>query len=287
MGKPVRWVNNEGYFGATSDSATVDQLPPGIYDITPTPVGLFFSPVDARDDELLRFPDTPNELVVDEIERFWTREASFRAHDIPYKRGILLWGPPGSGKSCTLQLIARDVTARGGIVLIFGDPGQFVTAYRLFRQIQPDTPIVVLMEDLDSILDRSNETKILNLLDGIELVDKVVFLATTNYPQKLGDRIVNRPSRFDRRYKIAHPAEKARAMYLRTLVKPEDEVDIERWARDTEGLSLAHLKELVTGVVILGDDYAETLALLKRMKERATSNDDMEEFEVPAGGQYM
>lgn len=284
-----RWLDIDGMYQATSNTKTVDEVVPGVYDMVATQQGFFFTPLDARVDELIRFPDTTVSEVVDEIDAFWSREAMFRAHELPYKRGILLWGPPGSGKSCTLQLIARDVVARGGVVLIFNHPDVFITGYRIFRAVQKDTPLVVLMEDLDTILERSPETKVLNLLDGIELVDKVVFLATTNYPEKMSDRIVNRPSRFDRKYKVAHPEDASRHMYLKSLIRGDDSIDLEKWASETKGLSLAHLKELFISVVILGSDYEKTLAVLKKMQERTSSLDNLAEFEESSygTGQYV
>ena len=65
-----------------------------------------------------------------------------------------------------------------------GDVDLFLAGYRALRQIQPNAPIVVLMEDLDEILkgkSSAGESRILNLLDGVESTHNVVFLATTNY----------------------------------------------------------------------------------------------------------
>jgi len=285
MSRLVRWVSSDGYFYGTGDAATEEQLPPGVYDLVSVQGVVFFTPVEARTDELLRFPDSAIDTVVAEIVTFWEREDAFRLHDLPYKRGILLYGPAGSGKSCTLQIVARDVVERGGVVLMFNNPDLFLMGYRIFRMIQPQTPLVVMMEDLDAILERSSETKVLNLLDGIEQVDKVVFVATTNFPEKLGDRIVNRPSRFDRRYKIPHPAPAARRMYLEALSRDGDDVDLDKWSKDTDGMSLAHLKELFIGVKVLGGEYPAVLKALRNMKEK-TSSEDYDEFNGPFG-QYV
>jgi hypothetical protein len=273
MSKLTRWANVEGNFTGTAD--TVDRVPPGVYDIAILQGAVWFVPLDARDDTLLRFPGTTTTAVVEEIELFWQQEAAFKLHDLPYKRGILLYGPPGSGKSCALRLIADDVVERGGVVMNYTGPDSFKEGYRVFRMVQPDTPIVVLMEDLDAILARFDETKVLNLLDGVQSLDKVVFLATTNYPRKLGPRIANRPSRFDRKYLVPHPSAEARLMYFESLTAPGDDVDFAQWAKDTDGLSLAHLKELFIAVVILGNGYRESLNILKGMRD--TSYADNEE----------
>jgi transitional endoplasmic reticulum ATPase len=272
---PDRWMRKHGVYMATTKPEIVLKLDPGIYDLGVAPDGtIFFVRVERRSDALLRFPDTAITTVVDEIEGFWNREAAFEAHELPYKRGILLHGPPGSGKSCTLRLIGEDVVERGGIVILFTEPKLFVGAYRLFRTVQPDTPMVVMMEDLDGILEKGNESYILNLLDGLELIHKICFLATTNYVEKLSARIGNRPSRFDRKYHIPHPNAPSRRMYLESLMKEGDKVDLDLWVRDTDGFSLAHLKELFVGVVILQGTYRHVLKAMQEMHETTSSVDD-------------
>jgi len=273
-----RWSQVEGMFVPAGDTAA--RLPPGIYDLAVSNGQTIFIPVPSRTDDLIRFPSSATDAVVSEIDAFWQREDRFREHGLPYKRGILLYGPPGSGKSCTLQLIERDVVSRGGVCLIFQSPAVFLNCYRVFRMVQPDTPVVVIMEDLDAILERQNESSVLNLLDGAEQVDRVVFLATTNYPEKLSARITNRPSRFDRRYKISHPADEARELYLESLAGEHGgDIDIPKWVRDTKGMSLAHLKELFVGTVLIGTSYNEVLGALREMTENKLGSwDDDKEF---------
>lgn len=277
-----QWYAAEEGSAYTGTGKTVDSIPPGVYDLQVVPnSGTFWVPVDRRNDDVLRFPETPVDEVVADIQRFWDREAAFVSHGLPYKRGILLYGPPGSGKTCTLELVVRDVVARGGVVAMFSGPAVFLAGYRMLRAIQPETPLVVLMEDIDGILTPTTQSSILNLLDGVEAIHKVVFLATTNYPEHLQERIANRPSRFDRKVHIPHPNEESRRLYLETIALPNDDVDLGKYAKDTVGLSLAHLKELFVSTVLLGTPYDETLRTLRAMRDRTTSFDDN-----PSFGQY-
>jgi SpoVK/Ycf46/Vps4 family AAA+-type ATPase len=273
-----QWNEVDGGIAFSASDQTVPKLPPGVYALQVTQGVLYWVPVENRTDEIIRFPETPIDEVVAEIQTFWTREDEFKTHGLPYKRGILLWGPPGSGKTSTLAFLTRDVVERGGVVVMFNGPSMFTTGYRMFRMVQPDTPLVVLMEDLDEILDHANQSEILNLLDGVEATHKVVFLATTNYPEKLGPRIVNRPSRFDRRFKIGHPNETSRRIYIESLIRPGDDVNLEQYARDTDGMSLAHVKELFVATALLGSPYDRTVRTLQAMKEKATSAYDEDEF---------
>lgn len=266
-----QWSTADGSkFFPSSQTAKV--LTPGVYDIcTSQNMGIYFQKTPVLTTGIITFPETTSAKVVSEIQKFWEKEEIFRKYNLTYKRGIILWGPPGSGKSSTIQLIMRDVVERQGVVIKFGHPNLFIEGIRRFKEIQPDTPIVVLMEDLDSILEAYEESSVLNILDGVNQIEKVVFLATTNYPEKLGARIINRPSRFDKRFKIDVPNAESRKIYLEYIIGKEIvsdlQIDLNLWVKDTEGFSIAHLKELFTAVVILGDSYKSALKSLVSMKE--------------------
>lgn len=282
IGKLVQWSTGDGHkFFPTG--YTLDELPPGAYEPAYSPDrGYFMHKIEVKTEGLLEFPETNSEKVIEEIKKFWDRENLFKSFGLPHKRGIILWGPPGSGKSCTIQLVMADVVKRGGIAVIFDDPNIFIENIRQVREIQPETPLIVLMEDIDSILDMYNESEVLNILDGVERIEKVVYIATTNYPEVLGERIINRPSRFDRRFKMPPPRAASRKIYFEHLMKGKEELvpdamknNLEQWVVDTKGMSIAHLKELFTAVCILGDEYDETIDILRTMVEKKpTSADD-------------
>lgn len=262
-------------------SRTASKLVPAVYEIMHSnTIGIYFEQIPIMTQNLIQFPQTNIERVCSEIQTFWERGDKFEEYSLPHKRGIILWGPPGSGKSCTIQLIMRDVVDRGGICVRFGHPHIFIEGMRIMREIEPDTPIVVLMEDIDSTIEMYNESDVLNILDGVNQIDKAVFLATTNYPERLGARIINRPSRFDKRFKISHPDETSREIYLKHVIGDNNvdklDIDIAQWVADTEGFSLAHLKELFVAVVILEDDYDEAIETLSEMREEQISSSEDE-----------
>jgi hypothetical protein len=275
----IQWTSGDGkvFFPA---GKTLKKITPGFYDCIDTDRGPALVKINCKTEGLIVFPETHSEKVVSEIQNFWSKEEDFIANGLTYKRGIILWGPPGSGKSSTIQLILKDVITRGGIALKFNNPNLFVQCARMFRNIQPVTPLVVLMEDIDTIISQWGESEVLNILDGIEVIEKVVYLATTNYPENLGERLINRPSRFDRRFKMPHPSEASRKVYFEHLFKTcsnkiVESFDIDKWVSDTEDMSIAHLKELFIGVCIMGDPYAETIEVLKHMiEENITSKED-------------
>jgi SpoVK/Ycf46/Vps4 family AAA+-type ATPase len=165
-------------------------------------------------DDLIELPDSASEAVIAEIQKFWTKEPHFRKFGFLWKRGILLWGPPGSGKTCCLQQVSNNIIKAGGIAVYASHPGITAAGLGIMRRIEPDRPIVVMMEDLDALVQQYGEQDVLALLDGELQIDNVVFIATTNYPERLDKRIVNRPSRFDLVKLIDMPNEAARKVYL-------------------------------------------------------------------------
>lgn len=179
------------------------------------------------------------------------------------------------GKSCAIALLVQDVTQMGGIVLRFEDYNSWISVYKSIRQIQPDVPMIALLEDLDQIIDENSVSTILNLLDGLEQsLNKIVFLATTNNPQRIADNIKNRPSRFDRRVKIDLPNENIRQAYLEHLFSTGgSKIPSSDWITKTKGFSLAHLKELFISVICLGNDFNTVVDELKKMKEIITAED--------------
>ena len=107
------------------------------------------------------------------------------------------------------------------------------------------------------------------MLDGELQVDNVVFIATTNYPQRLDKRFINRPSRFDEIIKIGMPNAEARKFYLEhknpRLV--ENITELENWVELTKGFSVAHLKELIISVECFDKTIEETIKRLRSMME--------------------
>jgi SpoVK/Ycf46/Vps4 family AAA+-type ATPase len=243
--------------------------------------GYFLKKLPVKTEDIIRFPETSINAVVSEIEKFWDKEGEFDRAGLPYKRGMILYGPPGTGKSCTVLMAIQDVQKRGGIAVKMDNPYTFLQCIRMLRAVQPNTPLVVVMEDIDSLLEQFSQTDILNILDGVEGLVRTVFLATTNYPEKLGARIINRPSRFDRRFEVPALGPRSRAMYLKHLIskyQPEQEINLRRWVEDTEDMSVSHLKELFVGVMILEDDYEDVIAMLKSMQEdRPDSSEYMQD----------
>jgi SpoVK/Ycf46/Vps4 family AAA+-type ATPase len=226
-------------------------------------------------DKLLRLPDSRSDDVVAEIQKFWTLKDKFNRYGFSHKRGILLWGPPGSGKTCTISIVMNEMVDAGGIVVLGNDVAPSALAYMLgrLREVEPNRPCVVVLEDIDTIIQVFGESQVLSLLDGESQIANVVYLATTNYPERLDGRIVNRPSRFDRIVKIDTPNKAARLMYLESRDLEIDKEELNRWAEETDGFSIAHLRELIVGVLVLGSTFDVELRRLRTMAKTPKSDE--------------
>jgi ATP-dependent Zn protease len=111
-------------------------------------------------------------------------------------------------------------------------------------------PCLLVFEDLDAMIDDKNRAFFLNELDGFESNKGLVVLATTNHPDRLDPAILNRPSRFDRKYHFDLPAASERSAYIAAWNKqlqPElrlSENEVGAVVQQTEDFSFAYLKEL-------------------------------------------
>ena len=273
---PCRWSNlkNDEYAPAY---ITATQVPSGVYEIvwngnlqTHT---LKKQPF--KTDELYHLPSPEIMDILKDIENFWDRVDKYKQYNFIHKRGILMYGDPGCGKSGIIQLIAQDLIKRNGIVINVKDEEdveKFTAFIPTFRKIEPNRPLVVILEDIDSIAgeNRFQTARLLNILDGVKQIEGVVYIATTNYPEKLQERITNRPSRFDRRYKVELPNDDIRRAYIRHKLNDEDisNIDIEEWVKKTDGMSLSHLKEVVISVIVMGRTFEETINNLEELAER-------------------
>lgn len=247
-------------------SRTQKALPPGAYRLDNDDRGLYLRYINVISDTIIELPEKSHIRVLEGIRKFWSSKDKYKQYGLIYKRGVLLWGPPGGGKTVTTQLLMKEIIAEHkGIVLFCEFPPLCVAALQSLRAIEPKRPLICLLEDVDEIINHHGEHTLLALLDGEHQVDNVVYVATTNYPERLGARIVNRPSRFDERIKIGMPSPESRMSYLAHVTKGHD-LPLTQWVDDTNGLSIAHLRELVVAVMCLEQEYETVIERLRHME---------------------
>ena len=254
---------------------TTKKVPSGIYEIKwdNQSQNIVLKKQETKTDELYNLPSPEINSILDDIRLFFERAEKYSKYNFVHKRGILLYGDPGCGKSGIIQLCSNIIIKKmGGVVInIKGeeDFDYFVDFIGTIRSIEKDRPIIIIMEDLDSLIEgnKTSASKLLNILDGVKQVDQIVYIATTNYPEKLEQRISNRPSRFDRRYKIEMPSDDIRRSFILNKLDKNDleNIDVDLWVERTEGMSLSHLKEVLISVVVMGKEFEETMRSISDM----------------------
>ena len=187
-------------------------------------------------------------------------------------KGVLLVGPPGSGKT----LLARAVAGEAGVPFFSISGSDFVEMFvgvgaarvrDLFEQAKAKAPVIVFIDEIDAIgqarttvgvigtNDEREQTlnQLLSEMDGFEANQGVVIMAATNRPEVL-DQALLRPGRFDRQIQVGLPTEEGRRQILeihtREVILAKD-ADLDRVAKITPGFSGADLANIVNEAALL------------------------------------
>lgn len=277
----TKWIKRgtNTYF-PTDNSETHMLIEGGIYQIRYTQeTGFYLLKKSLNLDELIDLPMPEGKELLNGIRTFWNRKDKFSEYGYAYKRGILLYGVPGGGKTCLINLLCKELIDKmQGVIFTISDDndlGLYTTFMpEIYRVIEKDRPIISVIEDVDNLCQsRDTESKLLNVLDGIDQLENIVYIATTNYTERLSERIVNRPNRFDRRIEVKSPNDECRRIYFEHKLKSHDlqNIDINKWIKKTKGMTMAHLGEVIKSVIILGNDFQETIDTLESMKTVVSS----------------
>lgn len=206
-----------------------------------------------------------------EVVDFLKNPKKFRDLGAEIPRGVLLIGPPGTGKT----MMAKAVAGEAGVPFFSISASEFVEMFvgvgasrvrDLFLKAKRNAPAIIFIDELDAVgrqrgsglggsHDEREQTlnQILVEMDGFEVSDNVIVVAATNRPDVL-DPALLRPGRFDRQVVIDLPDKKERIDILgvHTKNKPlESNIDLNKVASSTPGFSGADLKNLANEAAIM------------------------------------
>lgn len=247
---------------------SVEKIPAGVYRVTQTHDGsLLFIEQPQFGDEVYDLPGLPNAFINEQIEKFWAAKADYEQYKFVHKRGILLYGPPGNGKTSVITSLVKSQLKHDGIILCIS---HFPTASRALaeiKKIEPKRRLMTLIEDMDSLLNGDpahQEPHALAMLDGQEQVNGIVHIATTNYPETIADRFIKRPGRFDLIISLGLPDKNTRKAYFEKILKDISHPKLDYLVEKTDGLSLAYLREIASSYLCLGIPVEESTERLKK-----------------------
>lgn len=265
--KQAGWAVTKGTYRSVEDIR--ETLPPGIYTLDIEDGHKLYTPVSAPSDQAVDLPGLPSKYLLDQIKLFWSRADRYEKYHLLQKRGILLYGEPGCGKTSIINLLSKDLIDIGGVIFLVDDFATASICIQHFRSVEKDRPIMTLLEDIEGIFkgDQGNrEVKAaLSLLDGQDQVNNIVHIATTNQPEDLADRFIKRPGRFDLVIGIHAPQADTRRAYLQYVCRNQiPNPELEALVEKTEGLSLAYLREIASTYLCLDIPIDETLTRLQK-----------------------
>ncbi|HUT81218.1 MAG TPA: CDC48 family AAA ATPase [Candidatus Bathyarchaeia archaeon] len=188
---------------------------------------------------------------------------SFSRMGISPPRGILLFGPPGCGKTLLAKAVATE--SEVNFISIKGPEmmskwvGESEKAVReIFRKAKMSAPTIVFFDEIDALAPRRGSglgdsgsterviSQLLTEIDGLEMIKQVVIIAATNRPDII-DNALLRPGRFDRFVLVPPPDFKARIKILEIFTKNmpiEESIDLKILAKEIEGFSGADIESL-------------------------------------------
>ena len=187
----------------------------------------------------------------------------FKTIGVKPPKGILLYGPPGSGKTLIARAVANET---GAFFFLINGPeimsklaGESESNLRkAFEEAEKNAPAIIFIDEIDSIAPKREKTQgeverrivsmLLTLMDGMKSRAHIIVMGATNRPNSI-DAALRRFGRFDREIDIGVPDETGRLEVLRIHTKNmklDEEVDLEKISKETHGYVGADLAALCT-----------------------------------------
>lgn len=244
--------------------------------------GLWKSVQGASWEDVILDADMKAGLIAD-VQDFFDAQEVYRSMNVPWKRGVILHGVPGNGKTISIKALINSLDGREDPVpslyvkSLDACAGPKWSIQEIFKKARTMAPCLLIFEDLDSMVTPKTRSYFLNEVDGLESNEGILMIGSTNHLDHLDPAITKRPSRFDRKYHFKLPDEKARSAYCQywcNKFASSEKVDFPETicpliAKMTPGFSFAYLQEL----------YVASLLTLAR-----GTYDDSDQDEVPQSG---
>jgi hypothetical protein len=224
-------------------------------------------------------------LIERHVVRSASQSAALRTYGQHLKRGLLLYGSPGTGKTHTVRYLLSHLV--GSTVFVLSGEAMFKYLRATTALARRLAPSVIVVEDVDLIAQDRSYTpggnpflyELLNEMDGIGSEADVTFVLTTNRVEVMEEALTQRPGRVDLAVEVPKPDAECRERLLRlySANTPLDLRSADEVVAATEGVTASFIKELVRRAVLRhideGGTFDETMlrgALTELMAERQT-----------------
>jgi len=276
-----------------------------------------------KDDHPITFKDVAGQKAAKsdlmEIVEFLQAPEKYQKLGGRVPKGVLLNGPPGTGKT----LLAKAVAGEAGAPFFSINGSEFIQMFvgvgasrvrDLFQQAKDAAPAIIFIDEIDAVgrqrgagvgggHDEREQTlnQILSEMDGFSTTDSAIVIAATNRPDVL-DPALLRPGRFDRHVTVGMPTLKGRAGIFKVHVREVplgDDVDIDRLAAGTTGLTGADIRNMVNEAALwaarhdkdyveMSDfDYARDKILMGAKREEVLTAEDKEKTAYHEAGHTL
>ena len=217
--------------------------------------------------------------IIADVENFFDGQDTYEKLQVPWKRGIIYYGPPGNGKTISIKAMMHTLYQRG----VNGDDrlsvptlyvrslssfaGPEYSIQQIFTKAREEAPCYLVFEDLDSLVTDHVRSYFLNEVDGLKSNNGILIVGSTNHLDRLDPGISKRPSRFDRKYFFPNPNHDQRVQYAQFWQgKLKDNKEIEfpdklcsRIADITDKFSFAYMQEaFVASLLTIAADKHST-----------------------------
>lgn len=263
----------------TEQSISQYEVKPGIWSIVKTLEGLKLEPTSFTQDSILdNFVKTKD--VESKVDCFFNKLHIYKKYgfEIP-KRGVLLYGPAGTGKTSVLKKVCQKYAQDKRTAIVLWETYKFESYMvkdfiKSFKYTDVDK-IILIAEDLGGVevseAKRPSDSAMLALLDNQEktFTIPVLIIATTNFPEMFMENLTNRPQRFDDKIEVSYPDGEARKALLQFFAAKNDVVLDEETTllitdKKCNEFTPAHIKE----VIIRSELYDKTMpTVIKELLE--------------------
>jgi SpoVK/Ycf46/Vps4 family AAA+-type ATPase len=270
----------------SQDNDSAIEAKPGIFRIEVENYSAKLVPTEFMDEPLLE-EYIHTEEVSSKIDKFFSKIDIYKQYGVFPKRGCLLYGSQGTGKSRILTKVINNYVKDDKTFVLVWNTDKYEARHMksLLQSITYDKSIekmILVAEDIGGVeynggAKLPSQSSMLSLLDNVEKTFTIptLILATTNFPESLLENLTNRPQRFDDVVKVGNPSPEFRAKFLGFFSKDEateeDKEEIKN--RKYNDLSVAHIKEIVIRAKLYDVSFAESMKQVLKQCSRAKKDD--------------